>query len=229
MIKTRSARLAVLACASFISVCLLGTPASAAAKTKKATFTQCVSAAVNIPDGPPPNSTATNPAGSFAVPVRVPKLKGRLQDGTITAFHSAGVRISHTDDGDLALFLVSPGGRAVALATFRDESTNVDSEGNPLPSGDGYGSGAHSCSGSLVQFGDAFSTSIATPGNTGLDAPITGSFSPEQPLATFVGGPARGIWTVIVQDTQFEDVGQINALSLNFTYRYKAKKKRRQR
>ncbi|HSD23335.1 MAG TPA: hypothetical protein VLB79_03325, partial [Solirubrobacterales bacterium] len=96
-------------------------PAPAAAKKKTATLSQCVSAAVSIPDGPPDGTTVVNPAASFAVSVRVPKLKGRPQKGEITAFHSAGVRISHTDDGDLALFLVSPGGRAVALATYRDQ------------------------------------------------------------------------------------------------------------
>jgi subtilisin-like proprotein convertase family protein len=140
-----------------------------------------------------------------------------------------GVRISHTDDSDLALFLVSPGGRAVALDTYRDESTNLDSEGRPAPSGDGLGAGPPSCSGSVVRFGDRFPTSIVAPGNKALDAPITGSFSPEQPLSTFVGGPARGFWTLLVQDVQFQDVGQINALSLSFTYAYKAKKKKKKR
>jgi len=228
MIMKRSDRLTAIGCAACISIWLLGLPVTAAAKTKVATFNQCVSAAVNIPDGPPPPFNAVNPAASFAVPVRVPKFKRRPQNGVVTAFHSVSVRISHSDDGDLALFLVSPGGRAVALATFRDQSTssNTDSEGRPLPSGDGYGSGAQSCSGSLVQFGDAFPTSIASPGNTGHEAPITGSFTPEQPLSTFVGGPARGFWTLIVQDVQAQDVGQINALSLNFTYRYKKKKRR---
>jgi hypothetical protein len=221
MIKKRWVRLVLLACLGGA----LAMPATASAKTKKATFDRCVSAAVAIPDGPPPASTAANPAAFFAVPVKVPRFKGKPQNGTITAFHSAGVRITHTDDGDLALFLVSPGGRAVALATYRDQSTNVDDEGRPAPSGDGYGSGAPSCAGSLVRFGDSFPTSIATPGNTGLDAPISGSFTAEQQLGTFVGGPARGLWTLIVQDIQFQDVGQINALSLSFSYRYKVKKK----
>jgi hypothetical protein len=218
MTKKRSAQLAVLACAGCASLWLLA-PAPAAAKIKTATLTQCVSAAVGIPDGPPLGSTAPNPAASFAVPVRVPKFKGRPQDGTITAFHSAGVRISHTDDGDLALFLVSPGGRAIALSTYRDDSSD--------DSGDGYGTGPLDCSGSLVRFGDAFGPSITTPGNFGNGAPITGSFKPEQSTGSFVGGPARGFWTLIVQDIQNTDVGQINALSLSFTYRYKAKKKRK--
>jgi hypothetical protein len=228
---SRWARLMLLAGVACASLGLLALPATASAKTKTAQFTQCVSTAVPIPDGPPDGSTATNPAASFAVFVNTPKFKGRPQNGTITAFNSAGVRISHTDDGDLALFLVSPGGRAIALSTFRDQSTNVNPDPPPdrLPSGDGYGSGAPSCSGSRVDFGDSFATSIATPGNTGSDAPITGSFSPEQPLSTFVGGPARGFWTLIVQDIQFQDIGQIDALSLSFTYAYKAKKKKRKK
>ena len=222
MIKRHWKRGVLLACVAWAALAL---PAVAAAKAKKATVDQCVSAAVTIPDGPPPPFTTANPAASFAVGVKVPKFKGKRQSGAITAFHSAGVRISHTDDSDLAMFLVSPGGRAVALATYRDESTNVDDQGRPAPSGDGYGSGARSCSGSLVRFGDTFPMSITAPGNKALDAPITGSFSGEQPLSTFVGGPARGFWTLLVQDVVFTDVGQINALSLSFTYRYKVNKK----
>jgi hypothetical protein len=143
----------------------------------------------------------------------------------VTSFGSVGVRITHTDDSDLALFLVSPGGRAIALSTFRDDSSNKDDEGNPAPSGDGFGSGAPSCSGNRVDFGDRYRTSIATPGNTGLDAPILGAFKPEQPLSTFVGGPARGFWTLIAQDVQGQDSGQIDALALSFDYSYKAKAK----
>jgi hypothetical protein len=221
MIKKRSAKLAVLVCAGCASLWLLAAPVAAGAKAKTAQFTQCVNAAVNIPDGPPPGGTATNPAASFAIPARVPKFKGRQQDGVVTRFNSAGVRISHTDDGDLALFLVSPGGRAIALATYRDDSSN--------DSGDGYGSGALNCSGNRVDFGDEFRTSITKPGNTGLDAPIVGAFTPEQPLSTFIGGPARGFWTLIVQDIQNSDIGQINALSLSFDYTYKAKKRKKRR
>jgi hypothetical protein len=222
MTKNRSTRAALLACACVVGLGLVAGASPAVAKTKKATFDRCVSAAVAIPDGPAIGTTAPNPAASFAVPVNVPKFKGKRQEGVVTAFHSAGVRISHTDDGDLALFLVSPGGRVVSLASYRDQSTN-----SPQPSGDGYGSGPASCLGPLVQLGDAFPTSIATPGNTGDSTPIAGSFKPEQPLSTFVGGPARGFWTLIVQDIQGADVGQINALSLNFTYRYKAKPKKK--
>jgi subtilisin-like proprotein convertase family protein len=151
--------------------------------------------------------------------VNVPKFKGKRQDGVVTGVDSVGVRISHDDDGDLLLFLVSPGGRAIALSTYRDQSTDN--------SGNGYGAGPANCSGSLVSFGDASAGSITTPGNTGNGTPITGSFRPEQPLSTFGGGPARGFWTLIVYDNFRNDVGQINALSLDLTYRYRTKAKRK--
>jgi hypothetical protein len=212
MIMRRWFRLVLLAFLGAASMGVLALAPAAGAKVKKATFNRCVNAAVTIPDGPA-TGTAPNPAASFALRVKVPKFRGRNQNGVITSFHAAGVRISHTDDGDLALFLVSPGGRAVALSTYRDDSADK--------SGDGYGSGPLNCTGSIVQFGDQFPSSVAKPGNTGNGAPITGTFTPEQPLSTFVGGPARGFWTLIVQDIQPTDIGQINALSLNFTYRYR--------
>jgi hypothetical protein len=226
-------RLLLRACVASAALALLALPAAAGAKTKTklrtAQFIQCVSTAVPIPDGPMPPFTSPNPTASFAIPVQVPRFKKRPQDGVVTSFGSVGVRITHTDDSDLALYLVSPGGRAVALATFRDDSSNKDDEGNPSPSGDGFGSGSPNCSGDRVSFGDRYRPSITTPGNTGLDAPILGAFKPEQPLSTFVGGPARGFWTLIVQDVQGQDSGQIDALALSFDYSYKAKAKKKKK
>lgn len=217
MNKIGCARMAVIASIGCLALAMLvGTP-PAAAKTRTKTFSRCASVPVPIPDGPTGN-TDPNPDASLALPVTVPKFKHRRQNGMVTAINSVGVRISHSDDGDLALFLVSPGGRAIALATYRDASSN--------DSGDGYGSGPANCSGSLVQFGDAFSRSITTPGNAAATAPITGSFRPEQALSTFLGGPARGYWTLVVQDVAGGDLGQIDALSVNLTYRYKARRRR---
>jgi hypothetical protein len=217
MIQKRSAGLALLGWVCVAWLGLMGGASPAAAKIKTATFNRCASFAIAIPDLGP-SSTSPNPVASFAMRVGVRRFKGKPQDGVVTAINSIGVRINHTDAGDLAMFLISPGGRAITLASYRDQSSNN--------SGDGYGTGPASCAGSLVQFGDAFGASITTPGNTGQSAPITGSFRPEQPLSTFIGGPARGFWTLIVQDNSNLDVGQINALSLNFTYRYRAKKRR---
>jgi subtilisin-like proprotein convertase family protein len=219
MIKKRSARMALLACASVASLGLLVGPTTAAAKkaktvTKTAAFSQCVNAAAPIVD-PDPTTGATS-AASAAVPVTVPNFKKKPQDGVVTAITSAGVRITHTADGDLFLLLVSPGGKATVLAANRDGG------------GDGYGSGAASCGGSLVQFGDAFATSILTPGNTG-DDPIVGNFRPEQPLSPLAGGPARGNWTLLVVDELGVDTGAINAVSLNITYQYKALKKKKKK
>jgi subtilisin-like proprotein convertase family protein len=220
----RSARVALLACAGVASLGLLVGPATASAKkvkkrtvTRTATFNQCVSLATPIPDRGANTTTPGVAYASAVLPVTVPNFKGAAQDGVVTAFTTAGVRITHTFDADLDLFLVSPGGKVVDLANNR----GLD--------GDGYGTGATSCAGSLVLFGDTFGTSIVTPGNTGQN-PITGSFKPEQPLSTFQGGPARGNWVLIAVDTANADTGTLNAFSLNFTYNFlaqvKAKKKK---
>jgi hypothetical protein len=215
MIKKRSARMALLACASVAALGLLVGPATAAAKTKTktATFAQCVNFAVPIPDFVSGGSGVFSSA-TASVPVTVPKFKGKPQDGVVTAFNNAGVRISHTSDSDFLLYLVSPGGKASVLSAVRG--------GN----GDGYGTGAASCSGSLVGFGDSFATPIGTPGNTG-DNPVVGNFKPDQPLSGLAGGPARGNWTLLAADVSSDDTGTINAVSLNFTYQYKALKKKK--
>jgi hypothetical protein len=217
MTKKPSARMALLACASIASLGLLAGETPASAKTKKkvvtrtATFSQCVNVASPIQD----------PVSALAwavIPVTVPKFKGGDQNGTVTAFTSAGVRLTHTADSDLTLTLVSPGGKVIPLVTGRGGI------------GDGYGIGATSCSGSLVLFGDGFPTPISSPGNVG-DAPITGSFNGPQPLDQVVGGPARGVWALLVADEGDVDTGTLNAFSLNFTYSYQAlvKKKKKKK
>jgi subtilisin-like proprotein convertase family protein len=219
MTKKLSARMALLACASIASLGLVAGVSPASAKTKKkvvtrtATFNQCVSTASQIQD--PVSALA-----SAVIPVTVPKFKGQDQDGTVTALTSAGVRLTHTSDNDLTLTLVSPGGKVIPLAIGRGGA------------GDGYGSGATSCSGSLVLFGDGFPTPISSAGNVG-DAPITGSFNGREPLNQVVGGPARGAWALLVADENLagDDTGTLYAFSLNVTYSYKAlvKKKKKKK
>jgi subtilisin-like proprotein convertase family protein len=219
MTKRRFVKLATIGCASAASLALsLGvSPASAKTVTKTATFNQCVNFAVPIVD--PVQSKLT--ADVANVPVTVPNFKKKRQDGVVTAFSNVGVRISHTDDGDISFMLISPAGKAAVLSSQNDDSSNS--------SGDGYGNGPASCAGGLVSFGDAFTTSITSPGNGGADAPIVGSFKPEQPLSAFAGGPARGVWTLLVLDFVGGDPGSINGVSLNFTYQYKALKKRKKK
>jgi subtilisin-like proprotein convertase family protein len=217
MTMKRSARMAVLACASVASLGLLvgASPAAAKTKTKTAVFNHCASFAVPIPDFPATTTgTPVDSTAAVSIPVSVPKNGKKPQNGIVTGFNDVNVRITHTFDGDLALYLVSPGGQ-VALLAYRRGS-----------GGDGYGTGSPSCSGSPVLFGDGFGTPINAPGNTG-DNPISGSFKPEQPLSRFVGGPAKGNWTLVVTDEDNVDSGTINALSLNFTYQYKVPVKKK--
>ena len=213
MTKKRS-RMTLLACAGIASIGLMVGASPAAAKTKTKVLNTCVNEAVAIPD--PDNNL---PAGSATavIPVNVPKFKGKPQNGVVTALTSTSTRISHTDNGDLVLQLITPGNRVITLSNTRDDNS----------SGDGYGTGAASCSGSLVFFGDAFPTSITTPGNTTANSPITGSFRPETPLAAAVGGAAKGNWTLVVTDTAGVDTGSINAFGLNLTYKYKVKPKKK--
>jgi len=208
-------RLGVLACASVASLGLIAGVSSAAAKSKKktgtktATVNQCVNSTSAILD---PNDAVT-PA-TAVVPITVPAYRGVPQTGVVTAINSIGVRITHTYDGDLGLTLISPSGRLVHLAL----SPNNLAADN---SGDGYGTGAQSCTGSLVQFGDQFSVSAATPGNTSND-PIIGSLKPLEPLSALAGSQAAGGWTLVVNDNATTDEGTLDALSVNLTYQYKA-------
>ena len=215
MIKKRSARAALLACAGLASLGLIAGAAPAAAKTKKktvtktATFSQCVNTSSPIQDQDTGHNVAT-----AVIPVTVPAYKGVPQTGVVSAIASAGTRITHTYSGDLDLTLISPGGKVITLAAYPFSGVGDDT-------GDGYGTGASNCGGSLVLFGDAFSISATEPGNTG-DNPIVGPLNPLQPLNQVVGGPAAGAWSLLVYDGQNNDEGTLDAFSLNFTYQYKA-------
>jgi subtilisin-like proprotein convertase family protein len=215
MKRKHAVRLGVLACASVASLGLITGVSSAAAKSKKKTVTktatvnQCVNSTSAILD---PGDGVT-PAAAV-VPITVPAYRGVPQTGVVTAISSVGVRITHTYDGDLGLTLISPSGRLVHLALSPD---NLAADN----SGDGYGSGAQSCTGSLVQFGDQFSVSAATPGNTSNN-PITGSLKPLEPLSALAGSQAAGGWTLLVNDNASTDEGTLDALSVNLTYQYKA-------
>jgi subtilisin-like proprotein convertase family protein len=193
----------------FALCAVAGTPALAKTKTKTATFSQCITPGTVLPD---------QGAGSAVLNVPVPKNGRKLQNGVVSGVQT-GIRISHQDSNDLDLALVSPGGRAIALA-----SEEVGPPGNLAA---GYGTGA-GCSGSLATFGDAFSTPIAD-NSTPDGQPITGQFQPRQPLAAFNGGPARGPWVLLVSDCCTGEVGVIDGFSLNVTYTYKVPVKKKKK
>jgi subtilisin-like proprotein convertase family protein len=216
MIRKRSVRTAVLACACVASLGLVaGVSTAAAKKVKKrtvpvtASVNQCISVAspVSSTNGAA-NTNPLNPQlGVATIPVTIPPYRGLPQLGTVTSVTGVGVRITHTFNSDLSVLLVAPGARTVPLALSRG--------GN----GDGYGTGTQSCGGSLVRFADTFGTPISTLGDTDVN-PITGDFKPEQPLAGLNGGQAGGNWQLLVADGAGGDDGSLNAFQLQFTYTY---------
>jgi len=197
MIKKRSGRAALLACAGVASLGLVVGATPAAAKTKRvtATFNQCQNLAAHLDD----KHAVQIP---FAVP-RTPK-KAKPVGGRVLAVNSVGLRITHSFTGDISAYLISPSGRVDPLTLNRGDD------------GDDYGSGATNCGGTLTTFSDSGGTAIGDG-----TAPFAGGFRPEAPLSVFVGGVASGIWTVLIADNASGDTGTIHAASLNLTYRYK--------
>lgn len=211
MVKKHSTRVALLACASVASLGLLVgvSPASAKVKKKTVTRTATLSQCVNVSL---PYSSTTDPAIAVNPVTNIPTFRGLPQNGTITAITSVGVRISHTFVSDNAISLISPGGRVINLFLHRDNGT------------DDFGTGATNCGGTLTLFSDTAGTAIAagTP-------PYAGSFRPEQPLSAVVGGPAAGLWALVVSDNVAADSGTVHAFSLNFTYSYLALVKKKKK
>ena len=107
---------------------------------------------------------------------------------------SPTVGLDHTYVGDLVGTLTAPGG-AVATVFARDG-----------------GGGNNLCQ---AVFDDA-ATKPFTAAVT-ADAPYTGAWRPETPLAALLAAPADGTWTFKVVDAALNDVGSIRAVSLHLT------------
>ena len=115
-------------------------------------------------------------------------------DGTILTV-SAKVRLDHSFDGDLDIYLISPVGTIVELST--------DNGGG----GDNFGSGANSCAGTRTTFLDTAATSITA----GL-APFAGSFKPEQPLGILASENPQGGWVLRIIDDAAGDIGTVGCV-----------------
>lgn len=98
------------------------------------------------------------------------------------------VNITHTYDGDLYLYLVSPSGMQVALSLRRGSD------------GDNY---------TATVFDDNATTPIASGA-----APFTGSFIPDAPLSMMAGENINGTWALFVVDSAPVDIGTIDSWSL---------------
>jgi subtilisin-like proprotein convertase family protein len=110
------------------------------------------------------------------------------------------VRLNHTFDADLDIFLVGPDGTVVELST--------DNGG----SGDNYGSGPNDCTGAFTVFDDA----AATPVTAG-SAPFLGTFRPEGALAAFNSKPINGVWKLRITDDFSSDTGVLGCWQLEIT------------
>jgi subtilisin-like proprotein convertase family protein len=206
MTKVRTG-IALVACASVVSLGLLAgaTPAAAKNKAVNRTFSQCQNVALPLGDN---SGTTQLPVQQIPFTVRRTPKGAQPPGGRVTGA-TVGVRISHTFDRDVAIYLVSPGGRVVLVDTGRGGS------------GDDFGINAPDCTGTLTMFSDNAATAL---GNA--SAPFAGTFRPDTPVSILNGGIASGVWTVIISDTSAGDNGTIHAVSLNLTYRYKAAKKK---
>jgi subtilisin-like proprotein convertase family protein len=180
--KLAGALLAVAAAAMAIA------PAATGAKAKTRSYS---SGQINaaIPDGsfPMPGGGGV---GTAIHELRVPK-KGKVKDV------NASVRISHSYDRDLELWLMSPARTIVKLALRRGSV------------GDDYGSGAADCTGTQTVFDDQAPTALAD-----ARAPFAGPFRPDQPLSALNGSQAKGTWSLFVVDSAPPDSGVIHCWGL---------------
>ena len=110
--------------------------------------------------------------------------------GTITDIN-VGLDITHTWDGDLGITLIAPDGTRVLLVNRR-------------------GGGSDDFTNTVLD--DEASTPImsGTP-------PFTGSYIPDESLATFYGMSLTGDWTLEIVDNAGGDIGTLNDWSLDIT------------
>ena len=108
------------------------------------------------------------------------------------------VRLNHTFNGDVDMFLVAPDGTTVELAT-------------DLP-GAGFGSGANDCTGVPTVFDDQATTAI-----TSGSAPFAGTFRPEGKLTDLNGKLVEGVWKLRITDDESGDTGTLGCFQLEIS------------
>lgn len=154
---------------------------------------------VSIPDGA--DLSGNNPGAPVDATLAVAgvgpiySIQFRIDGATCnTTIGSTTVGIDHTFVNDLELTLISPAATAIKVIDNTD------------------GSGNNFCQ-TLLQDGAATSIQSVVTAN----APFTGTFSPANALAPFVGQNANGNWILRAQDFFSQDTGNIRAWSLIIT------------
>ena len=115
-----------------------------------------------------------------------------VADGTIVQDANVTANITHSYDGDLTLYLITPGNTSITLAARRGGS------------GDNFRN---------TVFDDEASSAI-----TSGAPPFTGSFRPEGSLSAADGVSGAGSWKLKVVDSAFADTGTIDGWTLNLVY-----------
>jgi subtilisin-like proprotein convertase family protein len=192
-----AAKIGAAAVAAVALAALIGA-APAGAKTKTRSYS---SGPINtpIPDGsfPLPGGGGV---GTAVHDLRVKK-KGKVKDVNVS------IRISHSYDRDLELWLMSPARTIVKLALRRGGV------------GDDYGSGPGDCTGMHTVFDDQAPTALAD-----ARAPFAGSFRPDQPLSVLHGSQAKGTWSLFAVDSAAPDTGMLHCWGMTIGSKSKRKK-----
>jgi uncharacterized protein (TIGR03437 family) len=164
-------------------------------------------AAFSLPLGAPAAFSVTNSYNYTAGPRSIPDLSTievpiTIVDTGIVSDVNVRLRLNHSYDADLSIFLVSPDGAVVELSSNNGEG------------GDNYGSGANDCTGTFTVFDDSAAASITSGG-----APFAGAFKPESPLAALNGKPVAGMWKLRITDGAGGDSGTFGCWQLEIARR----------
>jgi len=111
-----------------------------------------------------------------------------VPDSVVITDVTVGINLTHTFDGDLEIFIISPLNTIVLLSNNRGGA------------GDNFTS---------TIFDDGAGTLISAG-----SAPFTGSFVPDELLSAFDGENALGVWTLRITDTNGGDFGTMGSWSL---------------
>ena len=104
------------------------------------------------------------------------------------------IDITHTYCGDVEIYLIAPNGTEIDLCV-------------------GHGGSGNNFIGTI--FDDEADTTISEG-----SAPFTGSYIPDEPLATFMNlSSIQGNWVLRIYDNALNDNGQLNNWCLDFQYR----------
>ena len=198
---SRTTRAGKIATVAAVALAALIVAAPAAAKTKTRSYS---SGPINapIPDGrfPLPGGGGV---GTAVDELRAKK-KGKIRDVNVS------VRITHSYDRDLELWLMSPNRTIVKLALRRGGV------------GDDFGHGPPDCTGTHTVFDDQAPTAIGDAA-----APFGGPFRPDQPLSVLNGKQGKGTWSLFVVDSATPDSGMLHCWGLTIASKAKKKGKKR--